>query len=134
MGSGVLQTIRKADFLHSSHKRISTLTTKNKTSGGVLCMSGRTTFVPVCWMCKQQTSVSHSSAESEILSLDAGLQMDGVPALDLWDMVIEVVRSTINTVKPKNTSIQETGAILDSKTKTQRVKRRQKIEKLSEVD
>ena len=35
--------------------------------------------------------VSHSSAESEIISLDAGLRMDGLPALDLWDIVIEVV-------------------------------------------
>ena len=40
--------------------------------------------------CKKQNSVSHSSTESEIISLDAGLRMDGLPALDLWDMVIEV--------------------------------------------
>ena len=31
-------------------------------------------FVPVSWMCKKQTSVSHSSTESEIISLDAGLR------------------------------------------------------------
>ena len=30
------------------------------------------TFVPISWMCKIQTSVSHSSTESEIISLDAG--------------------------------------------------------------
>ena len=42
-------------------------------------------------MCKKQTSVSHSSTESEIISLDAGLRMDGIPALDLWDVVIEVL-------------------------------------------
>ena len=29
------------------------------------------------WMCKKETSVSHSSTESEIISLDAGLRMDG---------------------------------------------------------
>ena len=40
-------------------------------------------------MCKKQTSVSHSSTEAEIISLDAGLRMDGIPALDLWDLVIE---------------------------------------------
>ena len=34
-------------------------------------------------MCKKQTSVSHSSTESEIISLDAGLRLDGIPALDL---------------------------------------------------
>ena len=42
------------------------------------------------WMCKKQTSVSHSSTESEVISSDAGLRMDGIPALDLWDLVIEV--------------------------------------------
>ena len=46
--------------------------------------------VPISWMCKKQTSVSHSSTESEIISLDAGLRMDGLLALDLWDVVIEV--------------------------------------------
>ena len=34
------------------------------------------------WICKKQTSVSHSSTEAEIISLDAGLRMDGIPALD----------------------------------------------------
>ena len=40
-------------------------------------------------MCKKQTSVSHSSTESEVISLDAGLRKDGIPALDLWDVAIE---------------------------------------------
>ena len=43
-------------------------------------------------MCKKQASVSHSSTESEIISLDAGLRMDGLLALDLWGMVIGVLR------------------------------------------
>ena len=37
-------------------------------------------------MCKKQTSFSHSSTESEIISLDAGLRLDGIPAVDLWDL------------------------------------------------
>ena len=45
-------------------------------------------------MCKKQTSVSHSSTEAELISLDAGLRMDGIPALDLWDLVIEVFHSS----------------------------------------
>ena len=60
------------------------------TSGGVLCIFGSHTFVPISWMCKKHTSVSHSSTESEIISLDAGLRMEGIPALTLWDLVIEV--------------------------------------------
>ena len=56
------------------------------TSGGLLCICGSRTFVLVSWMCKKQSSVSHSSTEAEIISLDAGLRMDGIPALDLWNL------------------------------------------------
>ena len=66
------------------------------TSVGLLCIFGSHTFVPISWMCKKQTSVSHGSTEAEIISLDAGLRMDGIPALDLWDLVIEVFRSSPN--------------------------------------
>ena len=52
------------------------------TSGGFLCIFGSRTCVPVSGMGKKQTSVSHSSTESEIISLDAGFRMDGLPALD----------------------------------------------------
>ena len=48
--------------------------------GGILCIFGSRTFVPTSWMCKKQTSVSHCSTEGEIISLDAGLRMDGIPA------------------------------------------------------
>ena len=46
--------------------------------------------------CARKTSVSHSSAEADIISLDAGLRMDGIPALTLWDLVIEVFLSVPN--------------------------------------
>ena len=42
-------------------------------------------------MCKKQTSVSHSSTESEIISLDAGLRLDGIPAFDLWDLSVAIL-------------------------------------------
>ena len=58
-------------------------------------------------MCKKQTSVSHSSTESEIISLDAGLRLDGIPAFDLWDLTVFVLRNTIQTAerpgRPVNT-------------------------------
>ena len=41
-------------------------------------------------MCKKQTSVSHSSTESEIISLDTGLRLDGLLALELWDLIVSV--------------------------------------------
>ena len=61
------------------------------TSGGTLCIFGSHTFVPISWMCKKQTSVSHSSTESEIISLDTGLRLDGLPALELWDLIVSVL-------------------------------------------
>ena len=67
------------------------------TSGGTLCVFGSHTFVPISWMCKKQTAVSHSSTESEIISLDTGLRLDGIPALDLWDLIVSVLGYTIQT-------------------------------------
>ena len=64
------------------------------TSGGILCVFESHTSVPISWMCKKQTSVSHSSTESEIVSLDAGLRMDGIPALDLSDLIVAVFWNT----------------------------------------
>ena len=61
------------------------------TSGGALCVFGRHTFVPISWMCKKQTAVSHSSTESEIISLDTGLRLDGLPALELRDLIVSVL-------------------------------------------
>ena len=49
---------------------------------GTFYIFGSRTFVPISWMCKKQTSVSHSSVESDITSLDAGIKMDRLPALD----------------------------------------------------
>ena len=54
-------------------------------------------------MCKKQTSVSHSSTESEIISLDAGLRLDGIPALDLWDLIVLVLG---NTTQNHNRTVQ----------------------------
>ena len=65
------------------------------TSGGTLCVFGSHTFVPISWMCKKQTSVSHSSTESEIIPLDAGLRLDGIPALDFWDLIVSVLGNKI---------------------------------------
>ena len=56
------------------------------------------------WMCKKQTSVSHSSAESEAVSLDAGLRMDGIPALGTTFSVC----STTWTFRISSTSSSQT--------------------------
>ena len=55
-----------------------TLRTQISTSGGILCIIGSRTFVSISWMCKMQTSISHISTESGIISLYAWLRMDGL--------------------------------------------------------
>ena len=42
-------------------------------------------------MCKKQTAVSRSSTESEIISLDAGLRLDGLLAVELRDLIASVL-------------------------------------------
>ena len=66
-------------------------------------------------MCKKQTSVSHSSTESEIISLVAGLRMDGLLALDLWCIVIEVLGSTNNV--PRRDKRAQGNLVQDRKSK-----------------
>ena len=114
MDKSLWQTLGSFDSLHSSHERSPTilwcgntaqhcrcvlfhesdwagdLDDSKSTSGGILCIFKSRTFVPTSWMSKKQTQVSHSSTESEVISLDADLRMDGISALDLWDWVIEV--------------------------------------------
>ena len=50
-------------------------------------------------MCKKQTSVSYSSTESEVISFDAGLRLDDIPALDSQDLIVTVLHG--NTCQSK---------------------------------
>ena len=119
----------------------------NSTSGGILCIFGSRTLVPTRWISKKQTSVLHSSSESEVISLDAGLHMDGIPARDLWDVLIEVLHSSKNTHQavrnhcrkeevddqvPRNRARSEIQST-NSNTKTKRHGNRE-VEELSNVD
>ena len=76
------------------------------TSGGTLCVFGSHTLVPISWICKKQTAVSHSSIESEIISLDTGLRLNMLPALELWDLIVSVLgnvsRVSDRSGKPDN--------------------------------
>ena len=78
------------------------------TSGGTFCVFGSHTFVPITWICKKQTSVPNSLTESEIISLDAGFRLDGIPAFDLWDLIVAVLGNT-------NQSNKERGDMLMNK-------------------
>ena len=73
-------------------------------------------------MCKNHTSVFHSSTDWEIISLDAGLRMDVLFALNLSDVTVEVLRSSISRKtlnEPASGNRFETGdcSRIQSKTK-----------------
>ena len=94
-------------------------------SGGILCIFGSHTFVPISWMCKEQTSVSHRSTEAVIISIDAGLRMDGIPALDLCNSVVEVFHCKQNqSSKTKDSSAP--GNLVHRTTSSKRTKNQTK--------
>ena len=55
----------------------------------------------------QETNICFTQLNrAEIISLDAGLRMDGIPAVDLWDFVIEVFHSSPNKLKKSKGRVQ----------------------------
>ena len=96
----------------------------NSTSGELLCIFGSHSFVPISWMCKKQTSVSQRSTEAETISFDAGLRMDGIPALDFWDLVIEVFHSSPNQLNNITIKYRETCRVIPHQTSTPKTKPR----------
>ena len=138
-----------ADLAYSKTQTLQETLNSKSNSSGVLCIFGSRTVVPVSWMCREQTSVSHSSTGSEIISLGAGLRVDGLPALDISENVIEVLRTTKDNIQPGHTSSGKLGQIQPNHTIsrtleyvqqkldslwTQHVNRKQGVDQLSEVD
>ena len=99
------------------------------TSGGFLGIFGSRTCVTISWMYKKQKSVSHSCSESEILSFDAGLRMDGLHAFDLWD----VVNSTKTQTNPASGNSCKTGTYSRNTAKSER-KGIRDVDQLLDVD
>ena len=57
----------------------------------MLCLSGDHAIDPNSWSCEKQTAVSHSSTGVEVFFLDTGLCMNGLLALTLWSLVVDVL-------------------------------------------
>ena len=83
------------------------------TSGIFLYLVGPRTFVPITWACKKQGCVSHSSTEAEIVALDAGIRMEGIPAMVFWDVVIR----TMNPEAKRNSETVEKHQTIEIDTK-----------------
>jgi len=59
------------------------------TSGVLLAISGPRSFFPLGAQSKKQGCVSHSTPEAEIVAAAHALRTEGLPALDLWDCILE---------------------------------------------
>ena len=77
-------------FLFTDASFAGEIENSKSTSGCVLVLCGPQTWAPITWLCKKQTAVSHSSTEAEVISMDAGLRLEGIPALSLRDTVIAI--------------------------------------------
>ena len=63
--------------------------TGKSTSGGFLVLTGPNTFFPLAWVSKRQTSTSRSTTESEVVSLAHSLYQEGLPSLQLWELLLD---------------------------------------------
>lgn len=54
-----------------------------------MTLRGPDTRFPLGAVVRSQKCVSHSTTESEIVSGDNAMRTEGLPALDLWDTVLE---------------------------------------------
>ena len=52
------------------------------------------TFVPISCGCVRNKLQFHTDQQNPKSSLDAGLRLDGIPALDLWDLIVAVLGYT----------------------------------------
>ena len=65
------------------------LETCRSTSGVFPHLEGPTTFFPISGQSKKQSCVSHSTPEAEIVAADIAVRTEGLPALQLWEAVLE---------------------------------------------
>ena len=55
----------------------------------LIALKGPNSFFPLKAISKKQSCVSHSTPEAEIVAADLAIRTEGLPALQLWDMVLE---------------------------------------------
>ena len=72
----------EADFAGDGDKMRST-------SGVFLALYGPHTFSPLSAQSKKQTAVSHSTVEAEIIAADHAIRISWLPALPLWEKILD---------------------------------------------
>jgi len=63
--------------------------TSRSTSGVFLQISGPNSAFVLSGQSKKQTCVSHSTPEAEIVAADLAIRSEGLPALHLWDLLLD---------------------------------------------
>ena len=70
------------------------------TTGIFMAPTGPNIFLPLIGVYKKQTCVSHSTPEAKIVSANTAVRLEGLPELQLWDIVLE--RKVIATLLDGN--------------------------------
>ena len=60
----------------------------HSTSGVFVAVVGPQSFFPLGWGSRKHRVASHSSTEVEIVAADSALVVEGIPALDLWEVIL----------------------------------------------
>ena len=84
------------------------------TTGIFMALTGPNIFFPLNGVSKKQTCVSHSTPEAEIVAANAAVRLEGLPVLQLWDIVLE--RKVIATLLENNQATMQ----ISSQAKTRR--------------
>jgi len=58
------------------------------TAGAFLVLMGPNTFYPLASLSKKHGCTSHSTVEAEVVSLNTAIRTLGLPALDLWELIL----------------------------------------------
>ena len=83
--------LKNADWVHLKIEVLLVfLKIQNRPLGASCSFSGVERSYHYVGFVKNQSSVSHSTTEPEVIFLDVGLRMEGIIALDLWDLFVGV--------------------------------------------
>ena len=78
--------------------------TQRSTSGYFLVLRGPNSCFPIAGISKRQTCVSHSTPESEMVSMSLALRHCGLPCLDLWHALLPPTRVSSTRGQPGDDS------------------------------
>ena len=73
--------------------------TQRSTSGLHLRMQGAHACFPLGGVSKRQSCVSHSAPEAEMAAADFTLRHSGLPAMVVWDVVLQVCTKSTSAVR-----------------------------------